>query len=223
MKNVCIKKRGLKRGFTLIELMVSMVIFVIFMAIVASSFVEIVRAQKETNEVRKMYAEVRSFVDLVSEEARLGTVDYDCYATVAQSFMNACPKQLKPITSDGRTTDLALVRKDGMQKTIFRFDSVNQTVKVVKYDALAGGGWAPAAGYTDFSDIMGNQVKVTRMSFVINPDMNPYSGDKTIYSNGAKQFQPQVTIFMSVSNRANVRTPLGIDYQTTISSRVYNR
>jgi len=240
MGNVGVKNKGLRKGFTLIELLISLVIFVIFMGVVASSFVSIVRAQKETNEIRKMYAEVRAFVDLVSEEARLGTIDYECYPAATQFKTNlqiqpsiqaqaynqdVCPVQIDDaISADGRTSVLALVRKDGMQKTVFRYDSAAKTVKVVKYEAGSGGTWVLAPGYdANFSDAMGTLVKVDRLSFAINPDVNPYGGGQGVYSNNAKQFQPKVTLFMSVSGRKDTVTPLSIDFQTTISSRVYSR
>lgn len=229
----------------MIELLISLVIFVVFMGVVSSSFVSIVRAQKETNEIRKMYAEVRSFVDRVSEEARLGTIDYECYPAAKiqsntqikpnlqiqpdfqiQAFnQDVCPVQInEAISGDGRTSVLALVRKDGMQKTVFRYDPTAKTVKVVKYEAGPGGTWMLAPGYdANFSDAMGTLVRVDRLSFAINPDVNPYSGSHDVYSNNAKQFQPKVTLFMSVSGRNDTVTPLNIDFQTTISSRVYSR
>jgi len=216
-------KSGLKRGFTLIELMVSMVIFVIFMGFVTSSYVSIVRAQKDTNDIRKMYAEVRSFIDMVSQEAKLGTIDYACYAGTDSS----CKEVLSSIDpGTGRSTDLALVRKDGLQRTIFRFvrdpqNADNNKVRVAKYEKDVSGTWGYAPGYSGFRDIMGDLVKVERLSFAIYPDADPYS--RANYANSLKQFQPKVTIFLTANNRANVKSGFSMDFQTTVSSRVYSR
>ena len=203
----------------MIELLVSMVIFVIFMGIVATSFTDIVRAQKEANEIRKMYSEVRNFADTLSEEARLGSIDYDCYAG-APAFANTCPEQLAAIV-DGRSTDLALVRKDGLQKTIFRYDPEFKKVQIVKYDKAEGGAWKFTPGYGGFRDAMGDSVSVEKLSFAVNPDVNPYSQENVYASE--KQFQPKVTLFMSVKNGANVKSAFNLDFQTTVSSRVYSR
>ncbi len=213
-------KRKMRKGFTLIELLVSIVIFVIFMGIVSSSYVNIVRAQKDANEIRRMYSEVRNFVDSLSAEAKLGTIDYGCYGGTIDVYSTVCPQMLQVIIN-GRTTDLALVRKDGLEKTIFRYDPDLKKVQVVKYEPSPGGAWALAAGYDGFRDIMGDSVKVDKLSFAISPDVNPYSQENAYKSE--KQFQPEVTVYMSVSNGENIKSQFSLDFQTTISSRVYSR
>jgi len=216
MRNLRIKNR---KGFTLIELLISIVIFVMLLASVSTSYVSIVRAQKEANDVRRMYSDVRHFVDSLSEEVRLGTIDYDCYAG-SSLYSSNCPKLLSAIVS-GRSPDLALVRKDGLQKTIFHYDFAGKKVQVVKYDKGVGGVWVLAPGFTDFSDAMGNTVQVENISFAINPDVNPYSTEN--YYKNEKQFQPKVTVFMKVTNRANINSQFSMDFETTVSSRVYSR
>jgi prepilin-type N-terminal cleavage/methylation domain-containing protein len=208
-----------KKAFTLIELMISMVVFIIIMGIVGSSFTSIVRAQKETNEIRRMYSEVRTMVDLISEEARLGTIDYGCYGQ-AVAYSSVCPQVLGSIVN-GRTNYLALVRQDGLQKTIFKYDPEVKRVSMVKYEKTAGGGWKFASGYTDFRAVTGDAVSVEKMAFAINPDVDPYS--QTNYAVNGKQFQPRVTIFMNVQNGKGSKSEFNIDLQTTVSSRVYNR
>lgn len=216
-----IKKRSARRGFTLIEMLVSLVLFVIFLGIVSSSYVNIVRAQKSANEIRKMYSEVRNFVDFLTEEVRLGSIDYDCYLGVIPYSDVYCPELLEAIT-DGRTTDLALYRKDGLQKTIFRYDPDEKKVFVRKYEKDALGVWGEAPGYAEgFRETMSNFVSVEKMSFAIHPDVNPFA-QVNAYDN-AKQFQPKVTVFMTVKNGQNVKSQFQLDFQTTISSRVYSR
>ena len=209
-----------RKGFTLIELLISMVVFVLIMGIVASSFTSIVRAQKDANEVRRMYSEVRGFADLLSEEARLGAIDYKCYAEEATSYSYDCQEALGTIVN-GRSNYLAVVRKDGLQKTIFKYDPVKKTVSMIKYEKTESGGWGIAPGYTGFRDVMGDAVSVEKLSFAINPDTDPYA--QAGYSLNAKQFQPKVTLFMQVKNGKNSKSEFNIDFQTTISSRVYNR
>lgn len=221
MYRVGIKKKGCRKGFTLIEMLVSLVLFVIFLGMVSSSYVNIVRAQKDANEIRKMYSEVRNFVDFFSEEVRLSSIDYDCYGGTV-FYSNICETGLATIATDGRTTDLALVRKDGLEKTIFRYDPDGKKIFVRKYEKDALGNWGQAPGYADgFREAMGNVVSVEKMSFAINPDKNPY-GQENAYNN-AKQFQPKVTLYMTVKNGANAKSQFQMDFQTTISSRVYSR
>jgi prepilin-type N-terminal cleavage/methylation domain-containing protein len=213
-------KNKCRKGFTLIELLVSMVVFVMIMGIVGSSFTSIVRAQKEANEVRRMYSEVRSFTDLLAEEARLGVVDYQCYTAAADPYSGVCPQALGSIVN-GRSNFLALVTKDGLQKTIFKYDATAKKVSMIKYEKTDSGGWGIAPGYTDFRDVMGTAVSVEKLAFAINPDADPYA--QANYGINSRQFQPKVTLFMNAKNGQNSKSPFSLDFQTTISSRVYNR
>lgn len=208
-----------RKGFTLIELLVSMAVFVMILGIVGSSFISIVRAQKEANEIRKMYSEVRGFTDMLSEEARLGAIDYPCYAAPTP-FSNNCPQAIGSIVN-GRTDHLALVRKDGMEKTIFKYDAKEKKILMVKYEKTDGGGWKLGSGYTDFRAVTGDSVSVEKMIFAINPDIDPYA--QANYGLNRKQFQPKVTVFMNVKKGGDADSEFNLDFQTTISSRVYNR
>ncbi len=73
------QKLGNRKGFTLMELLVAIGIFVTFLGVVTSSYVSIVRGHESTNERRKMIADVRYFIDFVTDELRDGTVEYKGY------------------------------------------------------------------------------------------------------------------------------------------------
>lgn len=211
------KKRAFREGFTLIELLISIVIFVLFLGVVSSSYVNIVRAQKQANEIRKMYSDVRGAVDMMAEEIRLGTVDYDCYYGTAKD--NSCLPEVANSLTGGRSAYLALVRKDGLEKTVFHYDGSTLTISKQFRNAA---GWAPAPGYEDgFRNLLSDRVQLTYLSFAIFPDVNPYSEDN--YYKNEKQFQPKVTIFMTAENSEMVKSEFKLNFQTTISSRVYSR
>ncbi len=217
-----------KGAFTLVELLVSIAIFVIFLGIVSTSYVSIVRAQRQQNEVRKMYSDVRVFLDMFAQEVRLGAIDYDCYKPLdPASIIQNCPLtdvQINPIT-DGRTDVLALVSKDGQEKTIFKYDrSDTKKIMMQKYVySRVTKAWEPATGYGDYVKLMSDAVSVDQLSFIVFPDVNPYSGDSAIYSDAAKQFQPRVTLLMKVKNAVSSSASFDMDFQTSISSRVYSR
>lgn len=241
--NLKIKKTGTKKGFTLIEMLISIVIFVIFLGIVSSSYVNIVRAQREANDVRRMYSEVRDFVDFFGQEARLSTINYNCYSVsgLASAFCTSGGTSSQTETgtsntgiltgvcseyftlSSGRTTDLDLVRKDGLLRTIFHYDADNKKIQVKQYQKDAGGNWTLLPEYSDgnYKDLVGNSVIVDKLSFAITPDVNPYSGD--YYCRNQKQFQPKVTLFATFKNNTTSVAQFSLDYQTTISSRVYSK
>lgn len=233
MKNFFSLKRGARKGFTLVELLVSITVFVIFLGIASQSYVNIVRTQRQANEVRKMYSEVRQFMDLLTEEIRLSSIDYFCYEPGATQDFDAttviCDPDiaLNPITNSGMTKVLALVRKGGLQKTVFkvtpsRDDSSREIVQVKRYERIAGT-WQQVAGFLEESSLLSDNIEIENLTFSIFPNRNPYSDDIEIIRDTSYQFQPKVTVFLSVKNAEEITVPFSGDFQTTVSSRVYSR
>ncbi len=228
-----------KKGFTMIELLIGIVLFVIFLGVVTNSYIDIVRAQRSANEVRKMYSQVRDFVDFLSQEVRLSSIDYGCYlgggqgsstcggadggsSEISGLFDVTCPKGSLQI-SNGRSADLSVTRKDGLTKTIFHYDADAKKVQVVQFDAnMEGGGWKDSVQFPgqEYKDVFDGTIIVEKLTFAISPDVNPYGGE--YYCLNQKQFQPKVTVFMQLRNSNSVSSDFSFDYQTTISSRVYS-
>lgn len=210
---------ALRKGFTLIELLISIVIFMVFLGIVSQSYLSIVRTERQANEVRKMYSDVREFMDFLSTEIRLGTVDYDCYGTqVNAGFDESRTKFCKGTNTivDGETTSLMLVKKGGEEKTLIDFS--DGKVLVSKNYRDPSGTWPAVPGYEN-KVMLAERLEVSDLRFMIFPDVNPY----TNYRINAAQFQPKVTIMMSVKNAEGTTTPFEFDFQTTVSSRVYSK
>ena len=227
MKKTLLKKeyRGrVRSGFTLIELLISIVIFMLFIGIASTSYVSIVRAQRQANEVRRMYSDVRTFMDFLAEEIRLSAVDYSCYnpdLTLSLTQPECPDNSVAGSIVNGRTKILALVRKGGTEKTIFKLDADN-LLKMQKF-VKKGNVWGPAPGYEEYRPLLSERLEVKNITFAVFPEVNPYSGDSRIYTDNTTQFQPKVTIFFGVKNSENVSTPFDYDFQTTVSSRVYSR
>ena len=53
------------KGFTLIEMLIAMTIFVTFIGILMSSYTSIVRAQRDANDYRETYVKARQVFDLL--------------------------------------------------------------------------------------------------------------------------------------------------------------
>ena len=216
-----------KKAFTLVELLVSMAIFVIFLGVVSTSYIGIVRSQRQANTVRKMYSEVRTLMDTMTTDMRLGSPDYDCYD--ASSDVNKCPAEIKnklQLESDGSSVYLALINKNNFEKVFYWFDAGAQKIKVKRFN-MVNGAWAPQADYTDqaedgFKLLLADDIKVTNLTFIISPVVNPYSHDLKIVNKNQFQFQPKVTVLLSVENLNSTLPPFHLNLQTTISSRVYS-
>lgn len=108
------KKLKLQKGFTLIEMLVAMSIFMIFTGILMSSYTNVIKTQKEAEDYRVMYSEARKVFDSIIVELRGGVLDY-------------C---VEYYSEDG---GLKLVAKDGLTKSkIFLKEGI---VKIGRGDA----------------------------------------------------------------------------------------
>lgn len=244
------RKVGYKKGFTLIELLVAITVFVIFLGGMTTAYMSIVKAQLRSNEVRKMYSEVRGFMDFVSDEIRSNGVDYECYVqnvslfNTSLKFVNSFKgggSSVKSVenggvtfcggergfVNDGFTDKLFLISKDGGVKTVIYFEKSDGDEKggkvLIKKFVLRNGVWGAAAGYLSARDILSDDLVVRDFKFSVFPDVNPYSDDSYVYSNNATQFQPKVTLFFGVENASQNVVPFKYDFQTSISSRVYSK
>ena len=227
------QKNRPKKGFTLVELLISMAIFVIFLGIVSSSYTTIVRAQKQANDVRKIYADFRTFLDQFQSEIRSSTIDYDCYEGTIDfvgGVLNTCDPDVNNSIHNGETYYLSLIKNDGLEKTLFYYDfdnKLNPDVKKVymKKWLKSGLNWIPAPGFADYREVFSGAFTIERMSFLIFPIKNPYSSDAKIYQNNATQFQPSVTLLMRAHSdkKLNLTEGFNLDFQTTFSLRSYSR
>lgn len=222
-------QRRNKSGFTLVELLVSIAVFVVFLGVVASSYVNIVRSQRQANLIRKMYSQVRIVMDQMATDTRLGTIDYDCYEPGLE--VSTCPPEVKNIAQiapDGMSSVLVIVNKDHTLKTVYRFDPVTSNVTFKRYIFSVGGWITPPEFNPDpenapdgFLSLLGGEVKVKNLAFAIYPPVNPYSQQHALQNHF--QFQPKVTAFLTIENGSPNLPPFHLDLQTTFSSRVYSR
>jgi len=147
------------QGFTLMELLVAIGIFSIFLGAITTSYVSIVRGHGETNERRKMLSDVRYLMDFISDELRQGTVDYwttYCDKTDISKILNGKTTADKPFDQiqKGVTNEfllskktcsttklgngliptqnqkkLVIISKDGSKKTTIKFEDGKVKIK----------------------------------------------------------------------------------------------
>ncbi len=226
-------KQKNKSGFTLVELIISIGIFVMFLGIVSTSYVSIVRAQRNANEVRKMYSEVRDFIQLFTQEVRLGSIYFDCYPKseilqnpqqIIGSTLSECEQPVGYLdNATGATDTLVLVRKDGLQKQWIRFNADKKMIEILKYENK-NGVWSPTVAFADlqFQPLFSDNLQVTNLTFYLYPHVDPYGNDQAVVNDNSKQFQPKVEMVLSIKNAAAIQSNFSLDFQTTVSSRVYS-
>ncbi len=204
-------KNKLKRGFTLVETLIALGIFAMFMSILIGSYSGIVRSLKEANDYRIMYSDARRVFDTVVAELREGIVDYgnNVYGGVCSN----------PILLNGSKNEIYMISKDGGSVTkIFQDD--------VKYGETSG--VEKTRGVIKVSKSIGNEI--TLNSPVVNvkefqvfayPHLDPY--DLQNVFKDAYQFQPFVLVKAVFEKEKFNGELFSVSFETAISSRIYNQ
>lgn len=204
------KIRG-KGGFTLVEMLISMAIFVTFTGILISSYSSIVRAQNEANEQRIMYVEARKVFDQLIQEFRDGMIDY-------QAYNNG------ELGATGVLREVKLISKDADVKTDLKYLSPTpDTAGVIQISKSFRDQFNNAyLPFGDYIDVNSDLVSITKFKVYASPVVDPYALENV--NKDRNQFQPKVTIYAEFTrDLGENKTPLVMDLQTTISSRIYNQ
>lgn|SRR3989338_4086848 len=211
----CLKTKNLElktpRAFTLVELIVSMTIFTIFVGVVTSTFLLTSRALREADEVRKVYGEARLLMDQLTQDVRLNAVDYACLNT-GQTYQT-----IRFAECDERAVFLPLISGDGAHRTIYRFE--DNVFSILKLDwNETGQRWDLASGFTGFEPFDVQSVILETIEFTVVPAKSPTEH----FSDNTLQFQPSVHVLIEAKSRSGrFGESIPVRLETTISSRLY--
>lgn len=186
-----------KKGFTLIEMMVSMAIFVMFLGVLIGSYTDIVKSQQEANDYRILYSEARRVFDKITEEVRNGSIYYG----IDVDYKNVNER-------------LVLISMDGDRQVVFEYDEDEENIWFGEDVSQIPNEYLLVSPDND-------RISVTEFNVFVSPVDDPYKLEN-VFKDGL-QFQPKVTIFATFEmERRKSGTPYSVDLQTTISSRSYS-
>lgn len=197
------------RGFTLMEIVVAMGIFMVVSLVIAEIFVNVQRAQQRLRDNQVVATELRYLFDVVSREVRSDKIDYSpgACATSGSIAVSAAADTLNLCSGDGTPVSFRL------NSSCFTVGGVSEGCAEVWRNTGAGSSWQP---------ITSQALTVDSLTFYVTPLTDPFP------SNGATSstpdVQPRVTIVMkgtSLSARATDRTSFFL--QTSVTSRTYAR
>lgn len=211
MKNLFIKSRLLDRkGFTLVELLVAMTVFIMFIGVVIGSYMGLVRSQREANEYRIMYSEARNVFDSLAWEMRNGTVDYRYYHD----------SDTEGILTKG-LSEVVLISKDADERTFIRYENEAVYVQSAPFnpDDFAFSPPLLTGESVPLNDP--GKVKISAFEIYISPVFDPYNQDSVYHD--FQQFQPKITIYAEFERDSGIGRTYEMSLQTTVSSRVYNQ
>lgn len=198
-------KSSVKRGFTLIEIMVAMVVFSIFMGVLFNTYFSLISSNQNADAVRQMYSGARDTFSLLTEDIRLSAIDYNDAQT--ETYKNK---------------SLYLLSKDGLKRTVYKVEKNPDKEGFFVISKAESYRDALNVGFPESDSVVvtSPQLLIKSFKFVVTPEGDPYSIDS--YNIWSNQFQPQVTILATFVNN-NESGQIEFPLQTTISSRVYTK
>lgn len=196
----------LKKGFTVLEMVVVMSIFSIASVYSMSAYVKSNRGQKKIVAISKSTTDARYALETMVKEIRSGKIDYEMY-------------KLKDINLDNNEPVNDLFIKDANNNLVwFNLYQVDQTRSQIRvcytFELCEEDKWY---------DITPGNVTVTTFNVYIWPKKNPFVLNSNTNEYEANE-QPKATIVIrSKSLDKSEVAPQEIHLQTTVSSRTYER
>ena len=181
-----------EKGFSLIEMLVAMAIFVIFTGLLINSYMGIVKALRVTEEQRIVYSEARHVFDVLTEEARNATNYGGVYGDCNPNGLEFC-------SAEGKVT--------------FVYDEYQDVLKIIRGGAFKEALHSDEIKITSFRTYVWPEAS----PFVIPPDGEDF--DEYLKKN---LYQPKVTFvatFEKVEPSGKINS---YDLQTSVSLRTYN-
>ena len=216
-----------KSGFTLLELVISLAIFMIFIGAIMNSFISLTTTQQKANLSREASSEAKDLLNYISVEAREKRIDYSCKndgedeTTGNQYFSLNCGG-----INLGENPDLVFVTNDGLERVIVSKeldDETNFYTIMAKKQTREN----LVSSWNDLSttDLHSNRLKIKYAEFEVTPESDPYNYNILQESNQLKQ--PKVQIILNIernskTEKAEDSESEPIVLQTTISSRSYS-
>ena len=195
-----------QKGFTLIEMLISMAIFMTFTGILISSYTGIIRAQRDANSYRDMYVQARQVMETLVQELRDGMVDY--------GNINLEGNQVLRLVSRDSTTKTYVSYKDNTVSLKKRYLTDGRAPCAIDNNC-----YGPEKDAVNLNDV--SNVKVSKFRVYFSPKIDPYDPKKVDYD--TSQFQPRVTIYAEFTKARGNEKFYTMDLQTTVSSRVYSQ
>lgn len=189
-----------KKGFTLIEMLVAVSIFAIASSAATDLYISSNRAQRSVRSREKLQNEARVAMEYLAREGRAGVVDYASYGGTV------------PMGGD----ELKLIDREGNPES-FKLSSDAGECSPSSHPCLL------VCDALDCSPLTSKNIFVDELKFYIMPLADPFLFD-VVTGAYAADLSPRVTIFLKMHTESNLPEERAeLTAQTSIASRVYKR
>lgn len=219
------KNKKLKSGFTLLELVIALGIFMIFIGAIMNSFISLTSTQQKANLSREAASEAKDLLNYISVEAREKRIDYSC-KTANNSTYERDEYYALNCSDVNLETDIVFITNDGLERIIVSSSKDNTsefititTKKQTRNNLISN--WETVSD----TPLHSERLKILSSQFNITPTQDPYNF--SIEQDITNLQQPKVEIILNIernskTQNASQSTNLPIILQTSISSRSYS-
>lgn len=176
-------------GFTLLEMTVSMGVFLVLFTLTLSIYSSTLNTERQSVQLSKLQKEAQLIMEIIAKKIRTGKVDYDFYTPLSQ------------VDSVNGETELALLDKYG-NPTLFRYN--NNSLEVCTLEC----GTQSAPNNDNFNVIPASDIIINSLTFFIVPATNPFT------TNNQNPEFPKVTVVVNLENTIGKATRNLIIQQT---------
>jgi prepilin-type N-terminal cleavage/methylation domain-containing protein len=219
-----------KKGFTLLELLISTAIFAITVVIGVDLFFTIVKVQKRTNFIQTIQVDARNNLEDMARLVRTGVIDYDYYADPDGDPATVNPITLDKLYDNTDANKLLVIRDQDNNQYFFERIKVGTrgvikscVVNLQSSDAANKCYSTRLSNHAGWEVVTPTDIDVEKFLIWVKPLVNPFKLDDTT-ADYLSDEQPLVTIVLKTSTV--IKTPpyaFTSNLQTTVSSRQYLR
>ncbi len=202
-------------AFTLIEMIIAITLFTIFIGFAIATYLTFHRADQEALVERSLMFEAQAAMDLIVEDIKENTIDYSYYneETIMPDLSDIVTHDLSvhlSLNAGEITGDTLVLRSnDGASQIVYTWDEDAQTLSTYTIDEVGNS--------SDAVLLHSATTKVSYVNFRIFPDENPYE-NKT---ENSVQYQPTVKMDITFSMPGRISEEVSVDLHTSVTSRFY--
>lgn len=207
-------KKTEKEGFTLVEMLVSIAVFMTVMTIAVGSFISILNANRKSQAMKTVVDNVTFAIDSISRSIKTGQ-DYKCANGTKDSveLLTSCPDGANFIqyynSTDGKYTQYIFVKTEDIDPDSLGEGNIQK--RICSLDNGGCGDWQSMTGPV-------SNINIKNMKFYVlgtGTEALPYgskkqprviitvegaSGDESVYSNTSFMLQTTVSRMYRLSN-----------------------
>lgn len=207
-----------KKGFTLLELVISLGIFMIFTTAVISSFLSLTASTTRANLNREQVSEANQIFEYVESIAKENALDYSFLEIAQQTNTSQTYAFISPDSLTRYLVRSICPTSANSPEDFCKVESSISTRSNVSQEFILDGTlWTP---------LHSDNLKITKFEISSFPTTSPFTTDQIIEIEN--QFQPITHITLNLSRNTGDNYPEAITrlnpiiLQTSISSRSYN-